>query len=40
MGTRNADKDVMWLGAPEPENGHIELSDAPGFGVTPNEELL
>lgn len=40
MGTRNADKDVMWLGTPEPENGYIELGDAHGFGVTPNEDLL
>ncbi len=40
MGTRNAEKDVMWLGAPEPENGYIELGDAPGFGVSPNEDLL
>ena len=40
MGTKNAKKDVMWLGAPEPENGYIELGDAPGFGVTPNEDLL
>lgn len=40
MGTRNAEKDEMWLGAPEPVNGYIELSDEPGFGVRPNEELL
>ena len=40
MGERNTEKDVMWLGAPTPENGYIELGDAPGFGVAPNEELL
>ena len=40
MGTRNAEKDVMWLGAPEPVNGYIELGGAHGFGVAPNEELL
>lgn len=40
MGVKNAEKDVMWLGAPEPENGYIELSDSPGFGVKPNEDLL
>jgi L-alanine-DL-glutamate epimerase-like enolase superfamily enzyme len=40
MGTRNAEIDDLWLGAPEPENGYIELGDVPGFGVTPNEDLL
>ena len=40
MGTRKAEKDVMWLGAPEPVDGYIELGDAPGFGVKPNEDLL
>ncbi len=40
MGTRNAESDVIWLGAPEPVDGYIELGDAHGFGVTPNEDLL
>ena len=40
MGTRDAEMDVMWLGAPEQVNGYIELSESPGFGVSPNEDLL
>ena len=40
MGTRNAAKDDLWIDAPEPINGHIEIADAPGFGVKPNEQLL
>jgi L-rhamnonate dehydratase len=40
MGTRSAGQDVMWPGAPGPRDGYIELGDAPGFGVTPNEDLL
>lgn len=39
-GTRNAEKDDLWLGAPEAENGYIELGDAPGFGVIPNDDLV
>jgi len=40
MGVRNADKDDLWGGAPEPVDGHIEIGEAPGFGVEPNGALL
>ncbi|MDA1280279.1 MAG: hypothetical protein O3B95_09630 [Chloroflexi bacterium] len=40
MGTRAAAGDAMWSGAPEPKSGYIEIGDAPGFGVSPNELLL
>jgi L-rhamnonate dehydratase len=40
MGTREAESDDLWIGAPEPANGYIEISDAPGFGVKPNGDLL
>ena len=33
-------RDVLWLDEPEPQDGYIMPSDAPGFGVTLNEELL
>jgi L-rhamnonate dehydratase len=40
-GVRNGRSDDMWIGAPEAVNGYIEIDDdAPGFGVTPNEDLL
>ena len=39
-GTRGAARDELWLGDPFPENGYIEPSDEPGFGVVLNEELL
>jgi L-rhamnonate dehydratase len=40
MGTRDVARDDLWVGAPEPIDGHIEIADAPGFGVMPNERLL
>ena len=39
-GPRNADRDDPWLGMPEPAEGHISISDEPGFGVTPNDAYL
>ena len=33
-------RDNLWLGEPSPQNGFITPSDAPGFGVTLNEDLL
>ena len=33
-------RDELWLGEPEPHDGYIAPSDAPGFGVTLNEEML
>jgi L-alanine-DL-glutamate epimerase-like enolase superfamily enzyme len=39
-GMRDADRDDVWIDEPMAVNGFIEPSDAPGFGVTLNEELL
>ena len=39
-GVRGAGRDDLWLGAPEPVNGYIEIGGEPGFGVKPNEDLL
>ena len=39
-GVRGAGTDDLWIGAPEAVNGHIDIADAPGFGVKPNEDLL
>ena len=40
MGTRSSEKDNLWIGSPEPENGYIQITDAPGFGVEPDANLL
>ncbi|SVB04093.1 uncharacterized protein METZ01_LOCUS156947 [marine metagenome] len=40
MGTRSSEKDSLWIGSPEPENGYIQITDAPGFGVEPDANLL
>ena len=40
MGTRFSEQDKFWIGSPEQENGHIQITDAPGFGVKPNKDLL
>jgi L-rhamnonate dehydratase len=39
-GGRNSTRDDPWLGMPEPVQGCINISDAPGFGVTPDETYL
>ncbi|NQW16142.1 MAG: hypothetical protein HQ478_01530 [Chloroflexi bacterium] len=39
-GPANATMDEVWLGAPEPVGGRIDLSESSGFGVEPNEALL
>ncbi|MBN4064611.1 hypothetical protein JYU04_02635 [Dehalococcoides mccartyi] len=39
-GIRGGSSDDLWLGAPAPNNGYIQISEAHGFGVTPNEDLL
>ena len=39
-GRRGAPRDELWFGEPQPENGYLEPSDAPGFGVTLNEALV
>ena len=40
MGVRGGGKDDLWIGAPEPANGYIEIADTPGFGIKPNADLL
>ncbi|MEC7734080.1 MAG: enolase C-terminal domain-like protein [Chloroflexota bacterium] len=39
-GTRNGNKDELWVGEPVPENGYIAPTEDPGFGVEVNEMLL
>lgn len=39
-GTRNSQPDLLWLDEPQPANGYLTLSDAPGFGVRVNAALL
>ena len=40
MGQRQADRDRVWLGEPEPVEGYLELPEGVGFGVRVNEEIL
>jgi L-rhamnonate dehydratase len=40
MGVRDGGKDDLWIGAPEPVNGFIQIADTPGFGIKPNEDSL
>jgi L-rhamnonate dehydratase len=40
QGMRGAPRDELWVGEPRTQDGYIEPSDAPGFGVTPNEAML
>ena len=39
-GVRGGAKDNLWIGVPEPVEGYIQTGDAPGFGVSPNSDLL
>ena len=39
-GRRGAPRDELWFDEPQPENGYLEPSDAPGFGVTLNEAMV
>jgi len=39
-GIRGDNKDDLWIGAPEPVDGYIQIEDEPGFGIKPNEDLL
>lgn len=39
-GSRNGERDETWLGEPSAQDGYIEISDEPGFGVRVNEDLL
>ena len=40
MGDRDGPTDVVWLDAPEPADGRLQLTDEPGFGVRLNEAVL
>lgn len=40
LGTRNGNRDELWLGEPQAKDGYIEINDAPGFGVRLNEAML
>ena len=40
MGTRDADKDNLWVGGPEIEDGRLSIGDGAGFGVGLNEGML
>ncbi len=40
QGVRGGSGDELWLGHPRAVDGYVEPSDAPGFGVTPNEAML
>ncbi|MBI20983.1 MAG: hypothetical protein CL780_01890 [Chloroflexi bacterium] len=35
MGSRSDNRDEIWIGAPKPSEGRIELSDKSGFGIEP-----
>ena len=39
-GVRGGEKDDLWIGAPEPVEGYIQIGEASGFGVSPNADLL
>ncbi|HAL49074.1 MAG TPA: hypothetical protein DCP37_15095 [Dehalococcoidia bacterium] len=39
-GSRGAPKDELWRGEPRAEDGHIEPTDGPGFGVTLNDAMV
>ncbi len=40
LGSRGVLRDELWLGEPRAEDGHIEPSDDPGFGIVVNEAML
>ena len=40
LGKRYAPRDELWLDAPFPRDGRVEVGDAPGFGVRLGEDLL
>jgi len=39
-GVRGGGRDDLWASAPEAVDGYISVGDAPGFGITPNEDML
>ena len=40
LGSRDLQRDVVWLGEPEVVDGYLELPEGPGFGVQVNQEIL
>ncbi|MFZ1755322.1 MAG: mandelate racemase/muconate lactonizing enzyme family protein [Caldilineaceae bacterium] len=40
LGHRDASQENLWLGAPQAVDGHLAVSDAPGFGVQIDERLM
>ena len=40
LGNRDRTHEQLWLDAPQPEDGYLTPSDAPGFGLRLNEELM
>ena len=40
LGTRHADRDDLWVGAPKIEGGKLSISDELGFGLRLNEGML
>lgn len=40
LGSRNAERDVVWLGEPAVVDGYLELPEGAGFGVQVNEAML
>ena len=40
LGNRRATPEKLWLDAPQPVDGYLTPSDAPGFGLRLNEALV
>ena len=40
LGNRHATHEQLWLDAPQPEDGYLAPSDAPGFGLRLNQDLV
>ena len=40
LGNRHTTHEQLWLDAPQPVNGYLTPSDAPGFGLRLNQDLV
>ena len=40
QGVRGSPDDELWIGHLRAVDGYVEPSDAPGFGVKPNDAML
>ncbi len=40
LGHRKAQPEQLWLGAPQAIDGYLPVSDTPGLGVRPNQEMV